>query len=30
VGATAWNYLSKAGEALKTAEEAAWKAVKGK
>jgi hypothetical protein len=30
VAATAWNYLGKAGEALKSAEEAAWKAVKGK
>jgi hypothetical protein len=30
VGATAWNYLSKAGEALKKGEEAAWRAMKGK
>lgn len=30
VGATAWNMLSKAGEALKKGEEAAWRAVKGK
>jgi hypothetical protein len=30
VGATAWNMLSKAGEALKKGEEAAWRAVKNK
>lgn len=30
VGAAAWNYLSKAGEALKSAEEAAWKAMRNK
>lgn len=30
VGATAWNMLAKAGEALKKGEEAAWKAVRNK
>lgn len=30
VGATAWGMLSKAGEALKSGEEAVWRAVKGK
>jgi hypothetical protein len=30
VGAAAWNMLSKAGEALKKGEEAAWKAVRNK
>lgn len=30
IGAQAWNMLSRAGEALKGAEEAAWKAVNGK
>lgn len=30
VGATAWGLLSKAGEALKKGEEAAWKAVRNK
>lgn len=30
MGAAAWNVLSKAGEALKKGEEAAWKAVTGK
>lgn len=30
VGATAWGYLSKAGEALKKGEEAAWRAVRNK
>lgn len=30
VGATAWNMLSKAGEALKKGEEAAWRAVRNK
>jgi hypothetical protein len=30
VGSTAWNMLSKAGEALKKGEEAAWRAVKNK
>lgn len=30
VGAAAWGMLSKAGEALKKGEEAAWRAVKGK
>jgi len=29
IGAQAWNMLSRAGEALKGAEEAAWKAVNG-
>jgi hypothetical protein len=28
VATTAWNVLSKAGEALKKGEEAAWRAVK--
>ena len=30
IGTQAWNMLSRAGEALKGAEEAAWKAVNGK
>jgi hypothetical protein len=30
VGATAWNLLSQAGEALKKGEEAAWRAVRNK
>jgi hypothetical protein len=30
VGATAWNMLSRAGDALKKGEEAAWKAINGK
>ncbi|KAH7392790.1 hypothetical protein BKA66DRAFT_438933 [Pyrenochaeta sp. MPI-SDFR-AT-0127] len=30
VGAAAWNVLSKAGEALKKGEEAAWRAVRNK
>ncbi|KAH9882770.1 hypothetical protein J1614_000136 [Plenodomus biglobosus] len=30
VGATAWGMLSKAGEALKSGEEAVWRAVKGR
>jgi hypothetical protein len=30
VGATAWSMLSKAGDALKKGEEAAWKAINGK
>jgi hypothetical protein len=30
VATTAWNVLSKAGEALKKGEEAAWRAVKNK
>jgi hypothetical protein len=30
IGATAWSMLSKAGDALKKGEEAAWKAINGK
>ena len=30
IGTQAWNVLSRAGEALKGAEEAAWKAINGK